>query len=88
MTITAAIVLFAILWFMVLFVCLPLKIKTQSESGTIVPGTPGSAPETGNLKGKIRLVTIISLFLWVILFGIIISGVIGINDIDIFKAFQ
>ena len=88
MTITAAIVLFAIIWFMVLFVCLPLRIKTQSESGTIVPGTPGSAPENGALKGKIRLVTIVSCFLWVALFGIIISGVIQIDDIDIFGAFQ
>ena len=88
MTITAAIVLFAIIWFMVLFVCLPLKIKTQSESGTIVPGTPGSAPENGDLKGKIRLVTIVSCFLWVAIFGIIMSGIIQIDDIDIFGAFQ
>ena len=88
MTITAAIVLFAIIWFMVLFVCLPLKVKTQNESGTIVPGTPGSAPENGDLKGKIRLVTVISCFLWITLFGIIISGIIQIDDIDIFDAFQ
>tara|TARA_B100000963_G_C22596293_1_gene657985 strand:+ start:1368 stop:1634 length:267 start_codon:yes stop_codon:yes gene_type:complete len=88
MTITAAIVLFAIIWFMVLFICLPLRIKTQSESGNIVPGTPGSAPENGDLKGKIKLVTIISCFLWIALFGIIISGIFQIEDIDMFSVFQ
>ena len=55
MTITAAIVLFAVIWFMVLFICLPLKVKTQGDSGNIVPGTPESAPENGDLKNKLNI---------------------------------
>ena len=55
MTITAAIVLFAIIWFMVLFICLPLKVKTQGDSGEVVPGTPESAPENGDIKNKLLL---------------------------------
>ena len=88
MTITAAIVLFAVIWFMVLFICLPLKVKTQGDSGNIVPGTPESAPENGDLKNKILLVTAITGVLWVISFSIIVLEIIKIEDIDIFNNYN
>tara|TARA_B100000674_G_scaffold434824_1_gene394026 strand:+ start:412 stop:678 length:267 start_codon:yes stop_codon:yes gene_type:complete len=88
MTITAAIVLFAIIWFMVLFICLPLKVKTQGDSGEVVPGTPESAPENGDIKNKILLVTAITGVLWVISFSIIVSEIIKIEDIDIFNNYN
>ena len=44
MTITAALVLFAIIWFMVFFCVLPLRFQSQAEAGSVVPGTPASAP--------------------------------------------
>ena len=52
MTITASIVLFAIFWFILLFVTLPIKIKTQQETGKQTPGTPPSAPEDPQIKTK------------------------------------
>ena len=88
MTITAAIVLFAIIWFMVLFICLPLKVKTQGDSGEVVPGTPESAPENGDIKNKLLLVTAVTGVLWVISFSIIVSEIIKIEDIDIFNNYN
>ncbi len=46
MTITAALIVFAITWFMVFFVVLPIRFTSQSEAGEVVPGTPQSAPAT------------------------------------------
>ena len=69
MTISAALVLFAVIWFMCLFIILPLKIKSQGEDGKIVPGTPASAPSRPQLKRKTIYVTIISLVLWIALIG-------------------
>ena len=66
MTITASIVLFAILWFILLFVALPIKIKTQGESGKKIYGTPSSAPEDPQIKTKMLWVTILALCLWLI----------------------
>ena len=66
MTITAAIVLFAILWFLILFIALPLKIKTQQESGEKILGTPSSAPEDPQIRLKMLWVTIIAFCLWLI----------------------
>ena len=66
MTITASIVLFAIFWFILLFVSLPLKIKTQQETGKQTPGTPPSAPEDPQIKTKMLWVTLVAFCLWII----------------------
>ena len=46
MTITGAVVLFAVIWFVSLLVALPIGIRTQGEAGNVAPGTPSSAPRT------------------------------------------
>ncbi|MDX1743434.1 MAG: DUF1467 family protein [Ruegeria sp.] len=82
MTITAALVLFAVIWFMTLLVVLPIRIKTQGDLGEIVPGTHAGAPEVHHMKKKLWITTGISVVLWAIIAGIIISGVISVRDFD------
>ncbi|CAD0183763.1 putative secreted protein [Ruegeria sp. THAF57] len=82
MTITAALVLFAVIWFMTLLVVLPVRIKTQGDLGEIVPGTHAGAPEVHHMKKKLWITTGISVVLWAIIAGIIISGVISVRDFD------
>nr|WP_321251906.1 DUF1467 family protein [uncultured Ruegeria sp.] len=82
MTITAAIVLFAVIWFMTLLVVLPIRIKTQGDLGEIVPGTHAGAPEVHHMKKKMWITTGISAVLWAVIAGIIVSGVISVQDFD------
>ncbi|EEE36629.1 hypothetical protein RKLH11_462 [Rhodobacteraceae bacterium KLH11] len=82
MTITAALVLFAVIWFMTLLVVLPVRIKTQGDLNNIVPGTHAGAPEVHHMKKKMWITTGISVVLWAIIAGIIISGVISVRDFD------
>ncbi|MFD0911618.1 MULTISPECIES: DUF1467 family protein [Ruegeria] len=82
MTITAALVLFAVIWFMTLLVVLPVRIKTQGDLGDIVPGTHAGAPEVHHMKKKIWITTGISIVLWAVIAGIIVSGVISVRDFD------
>ena len=42
MSISAAIVLYSVCWFMVFFIVLPLRLTTQGDAGAVVPGTPKS----------------------------------------------
>ncbi|QYK41225.1 MAG: DUF1467 family protein [Paracoccaceae bacterium] len=84
MTITAALVLFAVTWFMVFFVVLPLRLTTQGDLGKVVPGTPPAAPAGFVVKRKAWLTTLVALAIWVVLCGIIMSGVITVRDIDFF----
>lgn len=82
MSITAALVLFAVSWFMTFFVVLPLRFKSQSDDGTIVPGTPASAPAGFVVKRKAWITTIAATIIWAILCAIILSGVITVRDFD------
>ena len=81
---TSAIVLFAVIWFMVLLIIAPMRIRTQADVGKVTPGTQSGAPEVHHLKMKIWITTGVSLVLWVIIAGIIISGWISVRDLDWF----
>ncbi|MEZ5754089.1 MAG: DUF1467 family protein [Paracoccaceae bacterium] len=83
MSITSAIVLYAVTWFMVFFIVLPLRFVSQGDAGDVVPGTPKSAPATEIVGRKARLTTLIATLVWAVLAGIILSGVISIRDIDL-----
>jgi predicted secreted protein len=87
MAITSALVLLAVVWFMVLFIVLPLNLTTQGEAGSVVPGTPKSAPMDPQLRRKVRIVTLASLPIWAALCAIILSGVITVDDFDLFTRF-
>ena len=84
MTITAAIVVFAVLWFLVFFIVLQLTVRTQAESGHVEPGTPASAPADELVRRRAVLTTWIAAVLWVVIVGVIWSGMISVRDLDFF----
>lgn len=85
MGVTSAIVLFAVIWFMTFFIVLPIRIQTQGDLGDIVPGTHAGSPEHHHLKKKAWITTGIAFVLWIIIGGTILSGVITLEDIDMFN---
>lgn len=85
MSITSALVLFSIIWFMVFFVVLPLRLKTQGEAGDVVPGTPSSAPTEAQIGRKAKITTIVATIIWAVAAGVILSGVISVRDLDFFN---
>lgn len=82
MTITAAIVLFAITWFMTFFIVLPLRLKTQGDVGEVVPGTPQGAPHEANIARKAKITTAIATVIFAIIASIIVSGKVSVRDFD------
>lgn len=82
MTLTGALVLFALYWFLGLFWMLPLRIRTQSESGEVIPGTPASAPMRTGLRWKAWAATGIAAALLALTTGIIEFGIVTTEDID------
>ena len=84
MGITSGLVLFAVIWSMTFLIVLPIRVKTQGDLGEIVPGTHAGAPEVHNLGKKARITTVISVILWAIIAGIILSEVVSVRDLDWF----
>ena len=84
MTITAALILFSVTWFMVLFCVLPVRFESQGDRGKITPGTPASAPEDAMIGKKAKITTAIATVIFALLYGIITSGGVTVADMDIF----
>ncbi|MEI6098786.1 MAG: DUF1467 family protein [Alphaproteobacteria bacterium] len=84
MTITGAIVLFSMIWFIVFFCVLPWRYVSQDEAGEVVPGTPRSAPEDPMLGMKAKVTSVIAVVLWAAICAVIMWGGIGVNDLDVF----
>ena len=86
MSIVSALVLFAVIWFMTLFVVLPIRLKTQGDVGERVEGTPAGAPATGfSMKRKALITTYVAVVLWCAIAAVVIWGGIGVRDIDLFN---
>ncbi len=88
---TAALVLYAVIWFMVLFITLPIGLRTQGEEGEVVPGTHASAPANFSFKRKAKTTTIWATGLFIIIGGTIISGRVSVRDFDwagFYKSYQ
>jgi len=85
MSIISAIVLFAVIWFMVFFIAIPIRLKTQGDVGEIVPGTHAGAPADHQLKKKAWITTFVAFLLWVVIAGVIVSGQLTVRDLDMFN---
>lgn len=85
MGITSALVLFAVIWFLVFFIVLPLGTVSQGDVGKVVPGTPASAPVDPQMKRKAKITTLWAFGLWVVIAGTILSGAISVRDFDWFN---
>lgn len=81
----SALVLFAVVWAMVFFVVLPLRMTSQGDAGEIVPGTHASAPADAQIGRKAKITTLWALPIWAIIAGTILSGAISVRDIDWFN---
>lgn len=82
MSITAALIVFAVIWFMVFYMVLPIRFESQQDAGAVVPGTPKSAPSTENVRKKALITTGVALVLWVGAVWFIASGVVSVRDLD------
>lgn len=88
MTITAALVLFSVTWFLVFFCVLPVRFESQAEAGSITPGTPASAPADAAIGKKAKITTLIAVVIFAGLYWVITSGVITRDNMDVFHILQ
>ena len=82
MSITSAIVLFAVIWFMVFLIVIPIRLQDPGRRGP--RGTTAPMPDrprcTTSQKGVDQHG--VSIGLWIVIAGIILSGWITVRDLD------
>jgi predicted secreted protein len=82
MSITSAIVFYAVIWALVFYMVNPLWQTSQSEAGEIVPGTPASAPVDAMVRKKALWTTAIATVVFAILYVVIVWQVVTIEDLS------
>lgn len=85
MGIISAIVLYAVTWFMVLFVLLPVGLRTQGDENEIVHGTHAGAPVDFRARRMMLKVTLIATPVWALIAAVVVFGDISVRDIDWFN---
>jgi predicted secreted protein len=55
-----ALAIYFVIWWVVLFAVLPWGVRSQEESGAVVPGTDPGAPAIPKLKHKLIWTTLVS----------------------------
>ncbi|MCX7567781.1 DUF1467 family protein [Sulfitobacter sp. F26169L] len=78
----SAAVLFAVVWFMVFLIILPIRVQTQGDLKDIVPGTHAGAPEHHHLGKKAIWCTVIALVVWGFFVAVILSGMISVDNLE------
>ena len=84
MSIGGALVLYAVIWFLCLFIALPRRIRTQQEDGRVLRGTPPSAPSNPLLVAKLKWVTLATTIIWAVIALVVAFELVTIKDIDFF----
>jgi predicted secreted protein len=81
MSISFVIAVYFIIWWIVLFAVLPFGVHTQGEAGSVVPGTPESAPAEFRLLRVVLWTTIVSVVVFVILWALVRWRIIDLEGL-------
>ena len=82
MSIITHIVVFTISWWLVLFMVLPIGVKTAEEEGeTRDPNTAEGAPHNPRIIRKMLITTAIATVLWLVYWMIVEYEIITLEDV-------
>lgn len=78
---------YIVVWALVFFILLPIRLQTQSEAGEVAYGTSGSSPQRHHLKRKAWITTLVAALVWGLVAWIILAEIVTLEDIDLFSRF-
>lgn len=72
MDLVFAIAIYIFIWWIVLFAVLPFGVRTQHEEGSVVPGTPESAPAKPRLLRIFLVNTVVASIVFAVVYTVIV----------------
>jgi predicted secreted protein len=82
MSVTTAIAIYFIIWWLSLFVVLPWGVRSQHEDGDISPGTEPGAPMLPRIAAKLMWTTVVASVVFVVLYVIYVYRLVTFEDLD------
>ena len=81
MSVTTAIAIFFLIWWVVLFAVLPWGIRSQHEGGVVVPGTDPGAPAIPNLGRKLLWTTLVSALIFAACYVVYVERLVTLQGL-------
>jgi predicted secreted protein len=88
MTLSFAIAIYVLIWWVVLFAMLPIGVRTQAEEGEVSPGTAESAPHRPRLLPKMLATTVVASLVFAAVYVIIVHRVITLEQIPFLPRYE
>lgn len=85
MQITSALVVLAVIWFLVLFCVLPIRMVSQGDAGKVTKGTMAGAPAEPVMRRKFLITTIIAFCIWIPVVALILNGILTVENFNLYK---
>jgi len=82
MSFSTSVAIFFIIWWVVLFTVLPWGIRSQAETGEVVPGSDPGAPALPKLKSKLVWTTLVAAIVFAAFQVIYRYRLIGLDDLS------
>jgi predicted secreted protein len=81
MSLATSLAIFFIIWWVVLFAVLPWGIRSQAESGEVVPGSDPGAPAFPKLKSKLVWTTLVAAIVFGLFQAIYRYRLVSLDDL-------
>jgi len=83
-----AVAVYFIIWWLVLFVVLPVGVRTQEEEGDVAPGTTASAPAKAHIFVKLAATTLLSGMIFAAIYAAWEYELLSLDSIPFLPEFQ
>jgi predicted secreted protein len=82
MSITTALAVYFLVWWLTLFAVLPWGVRSQHEDGEISPGTEPGAPILPRIAAKLGWTTAVATAVFAVLYVTYVSGIVTFDDLQ------
>jgi predicted secreted protein len=80
-SLTTSLAIYFVVWWTVLFAVLPWGVRSQLESGEVVPGTDPGAPVLPKLRSKLIWTTVVATITFALIDAVYTYRLIALEDL-------
>ena len=81
MSFSTAAAIYFVLWWVLLFAVLPWGVRSQEESGDVVPGSDPGAPAVPRLLAKLLWTTVVTTIVFALLYLGYVYRLVALDDL-------
>ena len=81
MSFSTAAAIYFVLWWVLLFAVLPWGVRSQEESGDVVPGSDPGAPAVPRLLAKLLWTTAVTTIVFILLYLGYVYRLVALDDL-------